>query len=300
MKTAVQDKIKAGNQVEKKILVTGAGGFIGRALVSYLKRRGESVRGVSSGELDVADRKMVEGFSLASIGHVVHLAGKTFVPRSWEEPGEFLETNMAGTLHMLEACRKHDVPMTYISAYIYGQPERIPIRETDPIRPNNPYAKSKYMAEELCAFYAQQFGVRVSIIRPFNVYGAGQKRDFLIPQIIGQAVEEECIRVMDLAPKRDYIYLDDLLEAIFLTVKNVQDYDVFNIGSGISHSVGEVIETVQRILGTDKPVECRNETRRNEMNNVVADISHAESVLGWHPSHTLEQGLTVMTETYRA
>lgn len=300
MKTAVQDKIKAGNQVEKKILVTGAGGFIGRALVSYLKRRGESVRGVSSGELDVADRKMVEGFSLASIGHVVHLAGKTFVPRSWEEPGEFLETNMAGTLHMLEACRKHDVPMTYISAYIYGQPERIPIRETDPIRPNNPYAKSKYMAEELCAFYAQQFGVRVSIIRPFNVYGAGQKRDFLIPQIIGQAMEEECIRVMDLAPKRDYIYLDDLLEAIFLTVKNVQDYDVFNIGSGISHSVGEVIETVQRILGTDKPVECRNETRRNEMNNVVADISHAESVLGWHPSHTLEQGLTVMTETYRA
>ena len=300
MKTAVQDKIKAGNQVEKKILVTGAGGFIGRALVSYLKRRGESVRGVSSGELDVADRKMVEGFSLASIGHVVHLAGKTFVPRSWEEPGEFLETNMAGTLHMLEACRKHDVPMTYISAYIYGQPERIPIRETDPIRPNNPYAKSKYMAEELCAFYAQQFGVRVSIIRPFNVYGAGQKRDFLIPQIIGQAMDEECIRVMDLAPKRDYIYLDELLEAIFLTVKNVQDYDVFNIGSGISHSVGEVIETVQRILGTDKPVECRNETRRNEMNNVVADISHAESVLGWHPSHTLEQGRTVMTETYRA
>ena len=140
----------------------------------------------------------------------------------------------------------------------------------------------------------------MSIIRPFNVYGAGQKRDFLIPQIIGQAMEEECIRVMDLAPKRDYIYLDDLLEAIFLTVKNVQDYDVFNIGSGISHSVGEVIETVQRILGTDKPVECRNETRRNEMNNVVADISHAESVLGWHPSHTLEQGLTVMTETYRA
>ena len=64
--------------------------------------------------------------------------------------------------------------------------------------------------------------------------------------------------------------------------------------------MGEVIETVQRILGTDKPVECRNETRRNEMNNVVADISHAESVLGWHPSHTLEQGLTVMTETYRA
>ena len=139
-----------------------------------------------------------------------------------------------------------------------------------------------------------QFGVKVSVIRPFNVYGAGQKESFLIPQIIRHAMNEECIRVMDLAPKRDYIYLEDLLEAIYLTVEKVQKYDVFNIGLGVSYSVGEVIDMVQDILGSQKPVACKNEVRRNELNNVVADISHAEEVLGWKPAHTLREGLAKM------
>ena len=278
----------------KKILVTGAGGFIGGALVDYLNKKNEPVLGMNSVLLDITDKRSVDKLSSEEIGHVIHMAGKTFVPRSWEEPAEFIETNTFGTLNMLEFCRKHEIPMTYISAYIYGSPEKNPIQETDKINPNNPYAKSKYMAEELCEFYAKQFGVKVSIIRPFNVYGAGQKESFLIPQIIGHAMNEKSIRVLDLAPMRDYIYLEDLLEAIYLTVKKVQEYDVFNIGSGISYSVGEVIDMVQRILGSNKPVECKNQTRRNELNNVVADITHAKEVLGWEPVHTLEQGLAEM------
>ena len=278
----------------KKILVTGAGGFIGGALVDYLNKKNESVLGMNSALLDVTDKQSVDKLSSEEIGHVIHMAGKTFVPRSWEEPAEFIETNTFGTLNMLEFCRKYEIPMTYISAYIYGPPEKNPIKETDKINPNNPYAKSKYMAEELCEFYAKQFGVKVSIIRPFNVYGAGQKESFLIPQIIGHAMNEESIRVLDLAPMRDYIYLEDLLEAIYLTVKKVQEYDVFNVGSGISYSVGEVIDMVQRILGSNKSVECKNQTRRNELNNVVADITHAKEVLGWEPAHTLEQGLAEM------
>lgn len=278
----------------KKILVTGAGGFIGGALVDYLNKKNEPVLGLNSALLDVTDKQSVDKLASEEIGHVIHMAGKTFVPRSWEEPAEFIETNTFGTLNMLEFCRKHEIPMTYISAYIYGPPEKNPIKETDKINPNNPYAKSKYMAEELCEFYAKQFGVKVSIIRPFNVYGAGQKESFLIPQIIGHAMREDSIRVLDLAPMRDYIYLEDLLEAIYLTVKKVQEYDVFNVGSGISYSVGEVIDMVQRILGSNKPVECKNQTRRNELNNVVADITHAKEVLGWEPAHTLEQGLAEM------
>lgn len=278
----------------KKILVTGAGGFIGGALVNYLNKKNEPVMGLTSGQLNVTDKQAVENLPVEEISHIIHMAGKTFVPRSWEEPAEFMETNTFGTLNILEFCKKHEIPMTYISAYIYGPPEKNPIKETDKINPNNPYAKSKYMAEELCEFYAKQFGVKVSIIRPFNVYGAGQKESFLIPQIISHAMKEDSIRVMDLAPMRDYIYLEDLLEAIYLTVKNVQEYDVFNIGSGISYSVGEVIDMVQEILGSQKPVECKNETRRNELNNVVADISHAKEVLGWQPAHSLQEGLAEM------
>ena len=279
---------------KKKILVTGAGGFIGSALTAYLRERGVSVLGPGSGALDVTDPAAVDGLPACDLRHIVHLAGKTFVPKSWEEPGDFLRTNMLGTLHMLELCRKWEISMTYISAYIYGRPERIPIRETDRINPNNSYAKSKYMAEELCRFYAEQYGVRVSVIRPFNVYGAGQRKDYLIPQIISQAIHEDAVTVMDLMPGRDYIYLDDLLEAIWLTVEHVQDYDVFNIGLGVSYTVEEVIDTVQRLLGTRRPVVCKNKARRNELDNVVADISHAREVLGWQPTHTLEEGLGKM------
>lgn len=278
----------------KKILVTGAGGFIGSALVSYLQEKKKPVMGLGFGELDVTDKSAIEALPAQEICHVIHMAGKTFVPLSWENPEEFFRTNTFGTLQLLEFCKKHEIPMTYISAYIYGPPEKNPIRETDKVSPNNPYAKSKYMAEELCEFYATQFGVKVSIIRPFNVYGAGQKESFLIPQIIRHAMSEECICVMDLAPMRDYIYLEDLLEAIYLTVERVQEYDVFNIGLGMSYSVGEVIDMVQDILGSQKPIECKNEVRRNELNNVVADISHAKEVLGWQPAHTLREGLAKM------
>lgn len=247
-----------------------------------------------SKRLNVADRKAAEALPVEEIGHIIHLAGRTFVPKSWEEPARFIETNTFGTLNMLELCRKHQISMTYISAYIYGQPEKNPIKETDRINPNNPYAQSKYMAEELCEFYAKQFDVKVSVIRPFNVYGAGQKENFLIPQIIRHAMYEESIRVMDLSPMRDYIYLEDLLDAVYLTVKKAPEYDVFNIGSGISYSVGEVIDLVQEILGSSKRVECSNQTRKNELNNVVADISHAWDALGWKPAHTLRQGLEKM------
>ena len=152
------------------------------------------------------------------------------------------------------------------------------------------------MAEELCEFYARQFGVKVCIIRPFNVYGPGQKENFLIHQIITHAIKQDCIQVLDLAPRRDYIYLDDLLEAIWQTVDQVQEYEVFNIGSGVSYSVKEVIEKVQDILGSEKPVVCKNETRKNELNDVVADITHVREVLGWRPAHSLEQGLQEMIE----
>lgn len=280
----------------KKILVTGAGGFIGSALAEYLQRKGKEVLALSSGELDVTNQAAVQALSAKEISHVVHLAGKTFVPKSWEEPEPFFLTNTFGTLQMLEFCRMHEIPMTYISAYIYGPPEKNPIQENDRINPNNPYAKSKYMAEELCEFYADAFGVKVSIIRPFNVYGAGQKKDFLIPQIIEHAMKKDCIKMLDLTPMRDYIYLEDLLGAIALTIENVQQYDVFNIGSGVSYSVEEVIGMVQEILGTHKRVECKNQVRRNELNNVVADIAHAKEVLGWEPAYHLRQGLKEMIE----
>jgi len=272
-------------------MITGASGFIGSALVSYLKKEGEEVLPIDMNDLDLCDADAVNAYPADGIGHIIHLAGITFVPRSWEEPAEFVRVNTGATLHMLEYCRVHKIPMTYISAYIYGQPERLPIKESDPVRPNNPYAKSKHLAEQLCEFYAKEFGVKVSVIRPFNVFGIGQKENFLIPKIIKQVLFEDAIRVMDVTPYRDYIYLEDLVRGIYFTTQKVQDYDVFNLGSGEAYSVREVVDLTQKIAGTDKDVITESAPRKNEMNKVLADVSHAREVLGWEPQISLEEGL---------
>ena len=127
---------------------------------------------------------------------------RTFVPDSWDDPQAFCQTNVLGTVNVLEFCRKKRIPMTYVSAYVYGHPDSLPIARDSAIRPSNPYALTKRLAEEACEFYASAYDLPVTTIRPFNVYGIGQAEHFLIPAIISQALDSgEKIVVKDLAPE---------------------------------------------------------------------------------------------------
>lgn len=275
-----------------KILVTGASGFIGMALTERLKALGHDVKTLYSRNGDIADRNTFEKFERGSVEHVFHLAGKTFVPDSWENPQLFCHTNVLGTVNVMEFCRKHQIPITFVSAYVYGHPDSLPISENNAICPSNPYALSKRLAEEVCEFYARAYNLPVTVIRPFNVYGIGQSESFLIPVIVSQALDKgEEIIVKDLAPKRDYIYLEDLVMALLATLKEPNGYRVYNIGSGASLSVQEVINVVQDVLGTNKKVVCANLARSNELMDVVADISKAENELGWHPYFSFHEGI---------
>jgi len=275
-----------------KILVTGASGFIGRALTARLKAEGMDVVPVDSTDGDIASRKTLAKFEHENIAHVFHLAGKTFVPDSWDDPQAFCQVNVLGTVNILEFCRKRKIPMTYVSAYVYGHPDSLPIGENSAIRPSNPYALTKRMAEEACEFYASAYELPVATIRPFNVYGIGQAENFLIPAIISQALDDaENIVVKDLVPKRDYVYLEDLVTALLATLAKQGGYRVYNIGSGISLSVQEVIDVIQRIADTHKRVVCDNVTRANELMDVVADISKAGNELGWQPEFSFHSGI---------
>lgn len=275
-----------------KILVTGASGFIGRALTSRLKTLGVAVASLDSVVGDIANRETLAKFAQQNIAHVFHLAGKTFVPNSWDDPQAFCQTNVLGTVNVLEFCRKNRIPTTYISAYVYGHPDSLPIGESSAIRPSNPYALTKRLAEEACEFYASAYDLPVTTIRPFNVYGIGQAEFFLIPEIISQALNGgEKIVVKDLAPKRDYVYLEDLVTALLATLDKPNGYRVYNIGSGISLSVQEVIDVIQDIMGTKKEVVSDNVPRINELLDVVADISKAERELGWRPETSFHAGI---------
>jgi GDP-4-dehydro-6-deoxy-D-mannose reductase len=275
----------------KIVLVTGATGFIGRRLVERLKEAGHRVLELSSEHGDIVDPSTLASFDTAGLDFVFHLAGRTFVPESWLEPAEFKRVNVKGTANVLELCRRCKLPLTFVSAYLYGVPASLPIKETDRVEPNNPYALSKFLAEAVCRYYAQHFDVPVTIIRPFNVFGLGQKEYFLIPEILAQVQAKKPIQLNDLKPRRDYLYLDDMIEALLCTLEVRSGCRLYNIGSGSSLSVAEIVDAVQALTGTSLPVVNKNVKRQNEILDAYADICRAQDELGWRPRHSFAEGI---------
>ena len=272
-----------------RVLVTGATGFIAGHLIPRLRAAGFDVVEAGRASGDTADEATWRRFPTCDV--VVHLAAKSFVPESWETPGLFVRTNLLGTVEALEYCRAHRARLVYLSSYMYGDVAQQPISESTPVAANNPYALSKKLAEEACAFYAERFNVAATILRPFNIYGPGQSGAFLVPSILNQLNAGREIHVKDLEPRRDYVYVADLVEAIIKAFGRAHGFDVFNVGSGTSHSVAEVIRTIQDVWGTDLPVRSDGVRRKDEIMDTVADIARARLDLGWRPKFTLRQGL---------
>jgi nucleoside-diphosphate-sugar epimerase len=280
-------------------LVTGASGFVGRALARRLASKGDSVIGLSTTDGDIADQATLRPYRSSEIQHVFHLAARSFVPQSWSEPIEFHRVNTTGTLNVLEFCRERRISLTYVSAYLYGQPVEQPIREDHPLVPNNPYALSKMQAEIACEFYARTHDLQVAVIRPFNVYGFGQDDNFLIPTILRQVLSANEIKVEDLAPKRDYLYIDDLVELLLATLNAPPGYSVYNGGTGSSLSVAEVIAAAQAEADTSKPVRCGQSVRSHEIHDTRADVEKARSELGWSPKYEFREGVRTIVARMR-
>lgn len=281
------------------ILVTGARGFIGGGLVRRLESIGDSVIGLSSADGDIADRATLHPYRNSDIRHVFHLAARSFVPQSWNDPIEFHRVNTMGTLNVLEFCRERRTSLTYVSAYLYGQPLQQPVRENHPLAPNNPYALSKMQAEAACEFYARTHGLHVTIVRPFNVYGFGQDENFLLPTILRQVIGADEIKVQDLAPKRDYLYIDDLVDLLLATLHAPPGYNVYNGGTGSSLSVAEVIAAAQAEAVTSRPVRCEQSVRINEISDTRADVEKARNELGWTPKHQFRDGVRAIIARMR-
>ena len=276
-------------------LVTGSAGFIGRHLVPVLETLGDSVYAVDrrAGDLEIE----ATWSTLPAADVVVHLAGKSFVPASWAEPSHHVRANLSITLAALEYCRRHQSRLVFLSSYLYGAPDVLPIPETAAIRATNPYALSKQLAEQACQFYAEHFELSVTVLRPFNAYGPGQGASFLIPAIV-QAVElSATIRIKDLEPRRDYVHVEDLVRAIVAATREAAGYRVFNVGSGVSHSVADVIRLIQEIWGTTLPVVSEAIRRPGEIMDTVADVSAAARGLPWRPEISLADGLRRLRTT---
>lgn len=276
---------------DKHVLVTGASGFIGRSLCKRLRESGCKVTGLSQRDGDISQRDYFERYVNLAVDHVFHLASRTFVPDSWEDPGAFYATNVIGTVNVLEYCRIKKAPLTFVSAYIYGPQESQPISEDAKILPSNPYAHSKHLAEQVCEFYAKTFSIQCTVVRPFNVYGFGQSEIFLIPTIFNQIMSGTEVQVRDLSPKRDYIYIADLVDFLVLTTRQRKNFSIYNAGSGSSLSVLDIIRTIGKQCNKDIKIIEEGIARRKELSNTIADIDKAKLEMGWAPRYTFESGI---------
>jgi nucleoside-diphosphate-sugar epimerase len=276
-----------------KIAITGSSGFIGKLLVERLKLLNFEVL-----ELDI-----INGINLLNVDALddvkkfdvlVHLAAKTFVPDSFKNPRDFLSTNFQLTLNSLELCRKFNAKIIYISSYVYGNPENLPVNEKQPINETNAYAQSKVLGEKLCEYYNKLFNVPVVIARPFNIYGNGQSDNFLISKVIKLANKKQKVTLMDSRPKRDFLYVDDLVSAIYkMIISQFDILEVFNLGSGESYSVKQVVDMISSYFPLIE-VEYTNVVRENEILDCYSDNSKAARLINWTPAVKLHKGLEIM------
>jgi nucleoside-diphosphate-sugar epimerase len=275
------------------ILVTGAHGFIGRHLAAALVKQGYIVDRHTRDDGDIARASL----PYEKVTHVFHLAARTFVPESWSHPHAFYETNVLGTVNVLELCRRRQASLTLVSSYVYGPPQQLPVSEQHPLCAFNPYAHSKILAEEAARYYAEQFRIPVTIVRPFNVYGPGQSDEFLIPSLIRQALSPSCdrIAIQDPRPRRDYLFVSDFVELLVIMLQH-RACGTYNAGSGQSVSIQEVVDAINSFLPVKKAISSTGASRPDEVMDVVADVRKAWQQLQWRPTTSLEAGLKQMID----
>ena len=228
------------------IAVTGSSGFIGRELVKALINKSYQVIEIDLNKgFDLLNQKDIQRIPHFDI--VIHLAARSYVPKSFIMPWEFYYENYLTTLNVLEMTRQRTAKMIYFSSYLYGDPAYIPIDEVHPLKPHNPYAQTKYICEKLCEGYSRDFNLPVTIFRPFNIYGEGQNESFIIPIILKQ-LYSGLIKVKDPRPRRDYIHISDIVSAVLHALEYKHEHiEIFNLGSGLSFSVDELINLIKNI-----------------------------------------------------
>lgn len=279
-----------------KIVLTGGSGFLGSYVSELLEEKSFIYENLSlENGYDLTNWETIKNIS--GFDAIIHLASKIYVPDSFKNPRSFFFNNLNSTFNCLELCRINKVKMIFISSYVYGKPAYLPVDEKHNLVGHNPYSDSKILSEKLCQSYFDNFGVKTVILRPFNIYGAGQKGDLLIPSICSQLQNSEII-LQDPLPKRDYIYVSDVANAILATLtKNFEQIEYINIGTSLSYSVDEIVEKIIQISGSNAKKRYLSQERAKEVSDVKADISKAQNLLNWSPKIGIHEGLELVVKS---
>lgn len=307
------------NWTGRRVLVTGASGFIGSHLCDALVGLGAQVtalthynsRGdagnlarlspdrraaltVAAGNIEDSDfvARQVDGQEI-----VFHLAALIGIPYSYIAPLSYVRTNVEGTLNVLEASRRFHVGRVVhtSTSEAYGTAQYTPIDEAHPLQAQSPYAASKIAADKIAESFWRAFGVPVATLRPFNTFGPRQSSRAVIPTIISQVATSDAVRLGSLEPVRDLTYVGDTVDAfIKIAEADAAVGEVVNAGTGRGITVGELASLILRLMGSDKPImldASRVRPPASEVFLLLADARKAAEVIGWTPRWSLERGL---------
>ena len=271
----------------QKVLVTGSEGFIGRTLVPLLEAdKVEVIRFARIFNKDVCDAESFK--DLPEVDSVIHLAANSWVESCESEPFESLKVNVGGLLNVLEFCKRNNAKLIYpSSAQVYGIPERLPVVESDPLKPVTFYGLLKQFGEKCCRYYFEKHGVNCTILRLFNVYTTdlSNKRDTLIETILRQVyVGKNVITLKNSCDKRDHVHIDDVARA-FLKSLPLVGLNVLNIASGKTYSPKDVVSILSRFA--QRKLTIIDSNIKSPINDLQADISLVKLKLNWVPQISL-------------
>jgi NAD dependent epimerase/dehydratase len=303
----------------KKILVTGACGFIGSHLTEKLVQLGYDVRAFvfynsfnSWGWLDYSPeeiRKNIEVFAgdirdphgikraMKGCNVVFHLAALISIPYSYHSPDTYIDTNVKGTLNVIQSAKEVEIEKVIhtSTSEVYGTARYVPIDEEHPLQGQSPYSASKIGADQIAMSFYLSFGTPVAIIRPFNTYGPRQSARAVIPTIIGQlASAEDKIKLGSLYPTRDFSYVKDVVQGFIAVAESDHSVgEVINIGSNYEISVKDTVNLLIELMGADITVETDTQRIRpenSEVERLWADNSKAKKLTGWAPEYGGREG----------
>jgi NAD dependent epimerase/dehydratase len=303
-----------------KILITGAGGFIGSHLTEELVKRGEEVRAFirynsrderglledlpkeiqSQIEFVPGDLKDPAGIRKAVKGcsKVFHLGALIAIPYSYVHPFDFIQTNVMGTANLLNACLESDSVEKIIhtsTSEVYGTAQFVPIDEKHSLQAQSPYAASKIAADKIAESYYLSFGLPIAILRPFNTFGPRQSLRAIIPTIISQAIDGKKIRLGNIEPRRDFLFVKDTVRGFIELAKCSKAVGkVVNIGTGKDISIRELVKKILDQMGKRREIKAerrRIRPEKSEVMQLIADIRLAKKLFKWVPRYTLEDGL---------
>jgi NAD dependent epimerase/dehydratase len=316
--------LEQNNWRGKRVLVTGAGGFIGSHLVEQLVARGARVRAFvrytsrpQAGFLDTLDASIRESIEIIrgdlrdfnavlnavqGVSVIFHLGALIGIPYSYVHPRETVETNVLGTLNVLMAGRIHNVKCIVhtSSSEVYGTARYAPIDEKHPLQGQSPYSASKIGADKVAESFHDSYGLPVVTLRPFNTYGPRQSARAVIPTIITQALADEEIALGNLTPSRDFTYVTDTVAGFVRAAEcAAAEGRTINLGTSMEVSIGDLVERIGTIMG--KSLQVRQDAVRqrpagSEVERLIADNSLARDILGWEPQIPLSEGLTRTVE----